>query len=200
MNSMTLNQVDALFQNIATAHYNIQDYFYGLPTALAEKIDSNAKYPILCVVPMQTVMGEQVDDRTYQVMVFDLPSKDKTDTSEILSDTEQVLKDVLKVLKNESQLYELVGEPILIPEDEVNVDWITGYRSEIVLRTAGNTNYCDIPSSTFVSPNTPPFAVVKDQDGNTIATLYSGDTYNVIVASGILDDLSATVQIIDNPF
>ena len=196
---MTLNQVDALFQNIATAHYRLNDYFFGLPTALAEKIDSNAKYPILCVVPMQSVMGEQVKDRTFQVMVFDIPSKDKTDTTEVLSDTEQDLEDVLKILKNESQLYELVGEPTMIPEDEVNVDWITGHRAEIVLRTAANNNYCDIPSSTFVSPNTPPFAVVKDQDGNTIATLYAGDTYDVIVASGILDTLNATVTIIDNP-
>jgi len=195
---MTISQVKTLFQNIATAHYQINDFAYGELWEIEEKMNKEAKYPMLYIAPVQSLAQDQVIDRTYHVMIFDMLSKDKTNVIDAWSDTEQILYDVVKIFKNESSEYEVIGESTLIPFKEDNSDWAIGYRAQLVIRTDANSNYCDIPSSTFVSPNTPAFAQVKDQNGNVLATLYSGDTYNVIVASGILDDLNATVQIIDS--
>lgn len=196
--SMTINQVKDLFENIATAHLQIKDFAYGELWEIEEKMNKEAKYPMLYVAPVQSVAGDQVMDRTFHVMVFDMLSKDKSNVIDAWSDTEQILYDVVKIFKNESSNYEVVGESTLIPFKEDNSDWAIGYRAELVIRTDANSNYCDVPSNTFVSPNTPAFAQVKDQNGNVLANLYSGDTYTVIVASGILDDLNATVTVIDN--
>jgi hypothetical protein len=196
--SMTINQIKTLFENIANAHKQIQDFEFGEVWEIEEKMNKEAKYPMLYVAPIQTLDNEQVFERSFHVFVFDMLSKDKSNVVDAWSDTEQILYDVIKIFKNESANYEVVGQSTLLPFKEDNSDWAIGYRTELVIRTDANSNYCDIPSDTFVSPNTPAFAQVKDQNGNVLATLYSGDTYSVIVASGILDDLNATVTVIDN--
>ena len=198
MGTMTINQVKTLFNNIANAHLQIEDFSFGEVWEIEEKMNKEAKYPMLYVAPIQSVTQEQVKERTYMVFVFDMLNKNKSNVVDAWSDTEQILDDVIKTLKRESSDYEVVGDPTLFPFKEDNSDWAIGYRAEITVRTDNNSNYCDVPSTTFVSPSTPAFAQVKDQNGNVLATLYSGDTYSVIVASGILDDLNATVQIIDS--
>ena len=196
--SMTMNQVKDLFNNIASAHLQIQDFQFGEVWEIEEKMNKEAKYPMLFVAPIQSTTLEQVKERTFQVFVFDMLNKNKSNVVDAWSDTEQILDDVIKIFRHESSAYEVVGDSTLFPFKEDNSDWAIGYRSELVIRTDFNSNYCDIPSTTFVSPNTPAFAQVKDQSGNVIATLYSGDVYNVIVASGILDTINATTTIIDN--
>ena len=200
---MTLKQLDELFSNIASAHKQINDYHFGFLWTIEEKMNAkganSCKYPLLVVVPMQGVTGTQVKDRTFQVMVMDIPNKDKSNLIEVWSDTEQILDDVIKTFRYESTAYELVDEPILYPYDEEHTDWVSGYRAELNIRTNFNSNYCDIPSTSFVSPESPAvIATIIDQNGNTVQTLTKGQTYTVIIASGISDDLTATVQVIDN--
>jgi hypothetical protein len=197
---MTLEQLDTLFGSIATAHYQIQDYTGLCEIDMIEEkmnVNNGIKYPCLCVVPIQSETGEQVKDRRFHVMIFDVPSKDKSNLVHVWSDTEQILDDVIKTFRRESREYELTEQPILLPFEEQHSDWVAGYRTEVVIRTDFNSNYCDIPSTTFVSPEQKPFALIKDQNGNIIATLHNREIYNVIVASGILDDGESTTQIID---
>jgi hypothetical protein len=159
--------------------------------------DNGIKYPCLCVVPIQSTTGEQMKDRRFHVMIFDVPTKSKSNIIHVWSDTEQILDDIIKIFRRESRLYELTEEPVLLPFEEQHSDWVAGYRAELEVRTTFNSNYCDIPTASFTSSSTPPFAQIKDQNGNVIATLHNRDVYNVIVASGILDDLSSTVSVID---
>ena len=197
---MTINQLKTLFQNIATAHKQINDFAYGELWEIEEKMNKEAKYPMLYVSPIQSTTQEQVKERSFHFMIFDMISKDKEDVVEVWSDTEQILDDIIKIFKNESENYELVGDPTLLPFKEDNADWATGYRTELTIRTDFNSNYCDIPSNTFVSPSNPAFAYILDQDGNVVQTLYKGETYSVIIASGI-DEGGATqtysIQVVD---
>lgn len=197
---MTIKEANTLFNNIAVAHYQINDYVYSELGMLEEELDKNTKYPCLVAIPMQSATGEQVKVRRFMLMVLDIPKKDKSNIINLWSDTEQILDDIIKIFRNESKSYSLVEEPTLVPFSEEHSDWVAGYRTEIAIETQFNNNYCDLPAGTFISPDTAQFSYVYiyDQNGNTLATLKGGQSYSVIVASGIADDLTATVSVIDN--
>lgn len=196
---MTINNIKDLFSNIASAHYMLNDFEFGELWEIEEKMNKNAKYPMLFVSPISSVTGEQVKERTFQVLVMDLVKKDGTETVDAWSDTEQILDDVIKIVRRESDSYELVGEPTLFPFKEEYSDWCTGYRAELVIRTDFNSNYCDIPSDSFVSPEVSANVVtIKDQDGNVLATLTGGQSYEVTVFSALKDTLTANVTTITN--
>lgn len=196
---MTINQIKTLFSNVASAHYMLNDFEFGELWEIEEKMNKNAKYPMLFVSPISSITGEQVKERTFQVLVMDLVKKDGTETVDAWSDTEQILDDVIKIVRRESDSYELVGEPTLFPFKEEYSDWCTGYRAELVIRTDFNSNYCDIPSDSFVSPESVDQVVtIKDQNGNVLATLKGGQSYEVTVFSALKDTLTANVTTITN--
>jgi hypothetical protein len=191
---MTINQIKELFSNIASAHYFINDFAYGELWEIEEKLNKKPKYPMLFVTPVQSVTGEQVKERTFNILVFDMVNKDYSNQVQVWSDTERILDDVIKILRRESKDYELVGEPTSFPFKEDFSDWATGYRAEIVIRTDFDNNYCDIPSVDFISPETQALTTVTIRNQETqaiIATLTGGQSYDVVVASGI-DTISFT--------
>jgi hypothetical protein len=198
---MTLRQVKNLFNNIATAHKEINDFGFGEIWEIEEKTNKNIKYPIMFVTPVQTEHQENVNDRTFTVLIFDMVRKDYDNQVNAWSSTEQILEDVIEILRKESDEYEVVGNPILIPFKEDFSDWATGYRADIVLRTNKTVTHCNIPADSFISPSASKYYVtIKDQNGNTVKTVKPGETYSVIVATGIDSDLTATstVIVIDN--
>lgn len=188
---MTLNQSLTLFGNIAAAHYQIKDFAYGELWELNGEIKPGISYPLMFVVPIDSTTTDQTQQRRFLVLVCDRPKKDKSNEAEILSDSEQILNDVVKTFRNESDDYELIGDPVLIPFKEDFGDWLSGYRTELVIQSDFNSNYCDIPSSTFVSPVTVPgYGVIKDiTTGATITTLRKGEIYYI----QILDTVEQTL-------
>lgn len=199
MISMTLNQELALFENIATAHDMIEDFASGEIWEIEKKMNKNAKYNMLYVSPVQSGTFDNVKQRTYMVLVMDIPSKDESNVNEVWSDSEQILDDVIELLRSTSNDYELIGDPILLPFKEDHSDWVAGYRAEVTIQTKKGVNRCNIPADDFVSPSDASFQTVtiKDQDGNVLSVLKGGQSYEVIVATGINDDLTATVTVID---
>jgi hypothetical protein len=199
---MTLNQIKELFSNIATAHKQIKDFGYGMPWEVEEKMNGNIKYPLLWVVPISSATFEQVKERTFLLMVIEPPIKDKNNRDEVWSDSEQILDDIIKIFKYESDNYELIGDPILFPIDEDHTDWLSGYRAEITLRTNFAKNYCDIPAFPFISPEYLALTTVtiKDQDGNVLATLKGGQSYEVTVFDTIQDTITLNVTTITDQF
>ena len=136
-------------------------------------------------------------------MIFDLVKRgdiDNSQTTEVWSDTEQILNDVIKIIKKNSNDYDLIGDPTLGPFMEEFTDWVTGWKADIVIESELNSNFCDIPASSFVSPSGSTCSVtIKDQSGNVLATVNGGGSYTVTVLSGINDTLTANVTtIIDN--
>lgn len=147
---MTYNQIIALFQSIATAHLQLKGSFYTGELWEVEGVMNPAiNYPMLYAVPVQSTMEEQVVRRTFTLIVMSKVLKDKSDEQEILSDNELILQDVIKILRNESEDYEVVGDPILFPFKEDFGDWCAGWRADIEILTNGRSNYCDVPKNTI---------------------------------------------------
>jgi hypothetical protein len=201
---MTINQQIQLFSNIADAHKQIKEFGFGEPWQIEEAMNKKkgVKYPMMWVAPISSTTFEQVEERTYMFMIFDLVSKtkeaDKNNRNEVWSDAEQILKDIVKIFKYESDDYELVNDPILFPFQEEMTDWVTGYRAELTIRTNFAKNYCDVPAYPFISPEYLALTTVtiKDQFGNVLATLKGGQSYEVTVFDTIQDTITLNVTTI----
>jgi hypothetical protein len=114
-------------------------------------------------------------------MVLNLVKKDLTNRDEVWSDTEQIIDDVIKIFRNESDSYELIGDPVLLPVTEEHSDWVTGWQTDLVIQTEFNSNYCDIPADGFHSPVlVPGYGVIKNiETGEVIKTVKKGEVYYI---------------------
>lgn len=198
MKIMTVNQQKALFQSLADNHDQVKDFAFGDIRLVEEKMNKEAEYHMVFVIPVQTVKGQQATDRTYMIMVMDIPKKDRSNDVEVWSDTEQILDDYIIALRRTSKDYQLIGEPTMFPFQEEHSDWVTGYRAEVTLRTLTRSNNCDLPMSDFSYPGKQRLTtvIIEDQNGNTIATVNGGGRYRVTILTGINDTLDANVTTI----
>lgn len=190
---MTYNQIIQLFDNICSAHKGIKSFDTG---ELFEKdglLKPGIVYPMIYAIPLENVITNQTEQRKFTILCMDLVDKQKTFEQEVISDTEQYLKDFIKVLRLESADYEVLGDPLLIPFKEEAGDWVSGWRSDIVIQSVLNSGYCDVPSDSFVSPSSPNYVTIYDQDGNVVIQLTPGQSYTVTIVSAIDGGRSNTV-------
>ena len=158
MSIYTHNNLIQLFENIATAHFQLKGFGKGNTTEI-EGIP-NKQYPYLWVVPVNTAVqlnssGEfQTINHTFQIEVFDLVKKDRSNETEVLSDCQSILLDVIKILHNHNADFEVIGSPTLNPYVEKYGDDVTGWYVEVEIAVPFDSSYCDIPSDVFVIPGT----------------------------------------------
>jgi hypothetical protein len=160
---MTYNQIIKLFSNIVGSSKVLKSFGTGELWEIEGNIKPGIQYPTLWAAPIQTNVTDQTMSRTFTFLCFDMVSKDKSNEQEVLSDTEQCLQDFIKILRSASDDYELVGNPTLIPFKEEFSDWATGWRVDFEILTAFNSNDCDVPNDSFISP-TP----VYSEDGSAL--------------------------------
>lgn len=174
---MTINNIKALFQNIASGHYQLQGRFgFGNLFEVNGNMKPGIHYPCLWVVPVNSTTLDQTQQRTFNILSLGRLDKDKNNRDEVWSDCELILNDVIKILRNESDDYEVVGDPVLEPFDEQYGDWLGGWAAQVVIQTQFDNNYCDIPSSDITSPNSPSgYGIIKNQFDAIIRTLGRGE-------------------------
>ena len=201
---LTINNYKTLFNNIQAAHFQLNSFGFGEAWQVEELMNKDITYPCMFVVPVSSATLEQAQQRTFRILIFDLVKRgdiDNSQTTEVWSDTEQILNDVIKIIKKNSNDYDLIGDPTLEPFMEEFTDWVTGWRSDITIESELNSNFCDVPASSFISPpsGSSCSVTIEDQSGNVLATVNGGGSYTVTVLSGINDTLTANVTtIIDN--
>lgn len=186
---MTYNQIITLFTNIATAHKQIKSFGHG--EAWEINSDDVFKDYILWVIPIDSTTNENTKVRTFTLLAFKKVKQDKSDETYILSDCEQIIDDVIKIILNNSNDYNLVNTPTQFPFKEEFGDWCAGWRTDIQIETDFDNNYCDIPSGTFVSPESASnYVTIVDQEGNVLTTINAGQSYTVEVLQEIIQTLT----------
>ncbi len=197
---MSTIEIIKLFRDISEKHYELKGFGFGNIFEIGGSIKPGLTYPLLWVVPLDSVTLEQTKQRRFLLLVVSLVQKDLSNRDNVWSDTEKTLDDIIKILRNESDDYELVGDPILNPVSEQHGDWVTGWQTEIVLQTEFNSNYCDVPADNLSQGTIINYATVLDQDDNIVTKLYPRQTYRVVIASGI-DEGGASqtysIQVVD---
>jgi hypothetical protein len=176
---LTWNNLVSLFENVATAHQQINSYGLGEEWEINGATESNRDYPKMWVIPIDSITKEQTVERTFEFLVFDLVHPDEDNENDVVSDTEQIIHDIIKVFKNESDNYNVTNEPQAFYFTEKYADNVSGWRAQITIETDFASNSCDMPMDDFVSPSINNSVLILNQDGNTVATLYGGQTYTL---------------------
>ena len=191
---MTLNQQKQLFQNIATAHHMIRGFGFGNLFEQNGNVKDGLEYNLLWVVPTGSTVTEQTVIRTYNILVLGKVEKDKSNRDEVWSDCEKIASDIVKIFRNETDEYNILGEPQFEPIDEQHADWLAGYGGIVTIETEFASNYCDIPMTGFFSPVTVEgYGVIKNvETGEIIKTLKKGETYYIT----ILDEIEQSLDVV----
>lgn len=191
---MSVKNIIQLFENISIAHYQLNGFGFGNIFEINGSIKPGLKYNLLWVVPIDSTTTEQTKQRRFQLLVVGLVKADSSNRDAVWSDTEQIWDDVIKILRNESDAYELVGEPVANPIAEKFGDWVCGWQGEVTIQTDLNSNYCDIPADGFASPVVVPgYGIIKNiETGEVIKTLRKGEVYYI----EILDEVQQSLGVV----
>lgn len=144
---MTFNEQINLFDDIATAHLQIHSFAWGELWEVEGNVKPGIVYPMLYANPVSSLMPEQTVSRTWNLMVFGQVMKDKSNEQAVMSNAELILQDVIKILRNESDDYEVIGDPIMFPFKEDLGDFVAGWRADVEIQSNGRSNYCDVPKN-----------------------------------------------------
>lgn len=143
---MTFNQITNIIRDFANSHKQINSFGIGEEHEINASTQLNRTYPMLWIIPIDSLTKTQTKERTFEFLCFDLVNKDESNENEVLSDCEQIIDDFIKKLINNSNNYNVVGEPQLFPFTEKYMDEVTGWRSLITIETDHYTeNDCDVP-------------------------------------------------------
>lgn len=156
-NYLTYNNTVALLQNMATAHYQINQFGYGDPSEI--DTEKQIMYPLFWVIPIETTIGENTIKHTFDFIVADLVDKDEANELEVLSDSQSILADFVKAFRmgGDDFSYNLVGEPVLTPFTEFLQDDDSGHQMRVTLEFDFNNSQCNLPMDAFTLPG-PTFA------------------------------------------
>lgn len=144
---MTFNEVLKIFTDIADVHLQIKgNYGIGQEHEINGALETTRTYPMLWIIPIDSITREQTKERTFELLCFDLVHKDESNENEVLSDTEQILDDFIKKVQNDSDDYLIVGDPQMFPYTEKYQDDVSGWRTLITVETAHYIHQaCDVP-------------------------------------------------------
>lgn len=160
---VTKNIIRRIFQDIATAHYQINSFGYGDAADYVQKtmdedtqtLEGRTIYPRLFVEPIQSNITGKRYKRGYNVFVADLVRKGDNNETETESDTEQILLDVIALIQNQEYGFLLDVNNISIdPFKERFADEVTGHWATVTLDVGFEFNRCQVPSS-FISISNP---------------------------------------------
>lgn len=151
---MTLNQIKTLFKYIGDSHYFIKTTEYGTVPSKVEANTDKKLYPAFYQVLTDSTQLTNTIQRTYTLIVCDLVYPGQENLDEVHSDTEQTLSDIIKILRQESDYYDVIGDPQIVPFKDRYGDAVAGHEATVVIETLYNSGFCDIPSDTFGYPGT----------------------------------------------
>jgi hypothetical protein len=143
MTPLTLNQAIKVFEDFAASHKMIKSFKFGTKPDI-DSVDSTM-LPAMFVTANKTVTRLQVQERTWNIMIYDAVAKDESNFEEVMSDTEQTMLDLIKTIRNSDLEFDLVGDPEAIPFRDKFADEVSGYSCDITFSTTNDDQMCDIP-------------------------------------------------------
>lgn len=194
----TINQLNAELQAIATAHMQINSYYWG---SMIEAIHTTAlTYPLMnCFYPTGSILDNTTPIQLY-IEISDKVYKDRTNLNDTESDTLQVCRAVFNVI-NKSGRWNSLGrvESATVSKFwERSADEVAGHTMVINFTLFDTNTICALPledydfDSTYVSSCAD--AVVLNSDSSYNVSVPSGGsltlpntTFNIYV-NGILNN------------
>ena len=140
---VTLNQLIAKLQSIATSHAQINDFFFGDIADLGT--EKPMQYPVLFADISPSNFNYKVISLNFQLMVMDIVKKDLSNENDVMSDTLQILEDVIIELRNPSEVFLIQDSITLTPFMDSQGDEVAGWTANLTINVPSTYNSCAIP-------------------------------------------------------
>lgn len=181
----TLNQVIKIFEDFASAHLQINSFGQGDVWETATSGTTN--YPLMWVDVQPSVIKTNVTEYRLRVYLMDLPSKDERDETEILSDMILIAQDVVDELKHPDYDFRFIQDEIQAEGfTEWGDDQATGVFFDVEIGLKRPADRCAIPYTAINRNQETNVVTIRNATtGATVTTVSPGETYDVLVFSGI---------------
>jgi hypothetical protein len=142
---VTLNQLIAKMQTIATNHQQINSFFFGDIADLGT--EKPMQYPVLFADVAPSNFTYKVIGLNLQIMVMDIVKKDLSNENDVISDTLQIIEDVIIELRNPSEIFLIQDSINLTPFSDSQGDEVSGWTANITINIPSTYNSCAVPSN-----------------------------------------------------
>lgn len=136
-----LNTIEYFSKN----HRQIRRFGSDFVENLQNFATDTEQYPILYVVPNDSIFNENTTTFTIDIYCLDIIQKDRSNINNILSDTNLILSDLKKwILDGEVYVFDVINNPTVTPLNNALLDYCAGWfmTLEVDCPTYG---VCEIP-------------------------------------------------------
>lgn len=142
---VTLNQLIAELQTIATNHEQINSFFFGDIADLGT--ESPMQYPVFYADVAPSNFTYKVIAVNLQIMVMDIVKKDLSNENDVLSDCLQIMEDIIIKLRDPSKVYLIQDSISLNPFSDSQGDEVSGWTANFTINIPSTYNECAVPSN-----------------------------------------------------
>lgn len=185
-NFSTYNQIVKAFNDIASAHYQVNSFGVGDSWDMATS--GTTQYPLVWALPNDGSLSGKTYSSNWTLIFMDLQHADGGDVDDITSDMELVALDFIAQLQKPSYDFDFKAEGISFKRfNERFDDLVAGVAIDISINVPFTFDRCSIPSSLVnVSNGTGACAgvTITDSLGVYITTVASGGSYQESCSGG----------------
>lgn len=198
----TIVQLEKEFREIARAHLQINDFFFGsFLFAYSQKRVKNCCLivDVSSASPVSLKGAGSYIDFVLTITVCDQVYNDNSNRTEVISDTARIVEDIKNVLRSQrwASFSRIIGSPVATLFEESGPDNVTGFVTNLTLRVVDLGDYCAAPLENYsfdtVAGNSCPPGIIT-KDGVFEQYLYGNEVFNYS------EGAPATVTVNSNEF
>lgn len=199
-----ITQIKAKCEN----HAQINTFYYGNPWDFgADLLDSSGNesilYPFVGMDVPEVSLNGNIQSIKCKMFFSDLAHKDQRNITHVTSDMLSIAHDIMsKIYRDLSDNYDATISPdyTLVKFEDRFDDEVTGWEVDFTIQQFYDRSTCQIPVRTgTVAPNTQVVSIIDRSTGDTIITLYMGQSYSVEQLREVIDTITGNEVTITTP-
>lgn len=200
---LTLNRLITEVETFQNNHdqLTLGSWIFGDPWEANAK--HNIAYPLLFGMIQPSSTNGTKETFSISFTVCDREKTDKSNTTNVLSNTKQIANDLIVYFQQNQNFTDdfTIDEQVTFePFVESFDDHCAGWTFTVNFNSPFEWNLCGVPYTGSPASLSDGTVTIYDQNNNLVTNLYPGQTYTVVVASGIdsgSSTTSYTIQVVD---
>lgn len=185
----TLNKIVDILAEYAANDLRVNDFFFGDLWEYADKkLD---KFPVMLVTLKDSEITERLDVTNFQIGFFDKVDKGEAIELGVLSDTKEIAKGCFTYFDGPAFKDFLITPNLRLTAFTEKFDHeLSGHFFDIQIGQQFENDVCALPVSNMPSYSSSQLVTIVNQNGNVIATLIGGQSYQVEQLQQIIQTLT----------
>lgn len=187
---MTYNQFIQAIDNFCSHHYFIRSFRTGVWPMVEQNLGAENLYPMLYMVPQRTTLQRNTIRMTMRFILLDIIRPDEANLNDVWSDNKDTLLDLARYLRDQTDVFNLDGDPFLDNVFDRTSEKLAGLEMNIVIELT-YPNGCNIPFSEI-----PEFIEREFPIPLTCDSLAQCSTFQDVIER--LDEIEEQLEVINN--